>query len=226
MNVQGVADRVKRIFGDEGGVQITDTDLIRWINDAQEQIVADNQGLMEATVSASSIANQADYDVPVDLFTLRSLMYNGFRLKSMSFQEFNEYVDGFRASSGTTPYTAGTPEMFMVWNRQITLFPTPDKALANGIRIYYIKHPPPVANLADSLSVPLEYHNIVVDYCLQQAYEIDEDIIKFNFKKTEVDENLKKLNDLNKSTQEYYPRITVLPEDDNYGNYGYWGGYF
>lgn len=228
MNVQDVSTRVKRIFGDEAGVQVTDQDVIRWINDAQEQIVLDNEGLMEATATANTVQDQLEYDVPSDLSVLRSLKFKGYRLKYMSFAEFNEYVDGFTAAPGVTPYGSGIPEIFMVWGepKKISLFPKPQESVTNGLTIYYIKHPVSVGNLADALTVPLQYHNAVVDYCLQKAYELDEDYQKAELKKTAFNETTMKLNDRNKwASQEYYPRITTLPEDENYGNYGYWGGY-
>jgi hypothetical protein len=227
LNVQDVATRVKRVFGDEAGVQITDDDIIRWINDAQEHIVMENEGLMEATATADVVVSQSDYDVPADFSVLRSLKYNGYRLKVMSFAEFNEYIDGYSAPTGVTPYGPGIPEIFMVWNNKISLFPVPNTSLTGGLSIYYIKHPTPVASLGDDLSVPLQYHNSIVKFCLKQAYDMDEDFSKSQMMKSEIDQELMKLNDRNKWTsQEYYPRITTLPEDENYGNYGYWGGYF
>lgn len=222
MNVQDVVTRVKRTFGDEAGVQITDADLIRWINDAQEEIVLTNAGLMETTGTANVVQNQAEYDVPIDFSVLRSLKFKGVRLKAMAFAEFNEYLDGYSATSN--PYGTGTPEVFMVWNNKITLFPTPNETLASGLSVFYMKHPAAVTNLADALSLPLNYHNSIVNYCLQQAYELDEDYTKSQLKKSQFDETMMKLNDRNKWTgQEYYPRITVLPEDQNYDSS--WGGY-
>jgi hypothetical protein len=210
LNVQDVSTRVKRTFGDEAGVQVTDQDIIRWINDAQEEIVNSNEGLMETTGSADTVRDQDIYDLPVDISVLRSLKYNGLRLKSMSFQEFDEYLSGY----GTTQYATGTPEVFMVWEGKIRVFPKPDTDLVGGLSIYYIRRPTPVGNLADNLSVPLAYHNAVVNYCLQQAYELDEDYQKAQTKKGQFDETMMKLNDRNKWTsREYYPSITVLPED-------------
>jgi hypothetical protein len=227
LNVQDVVTREKRIFGDEAGVQITDDDIIRWINDAQEQVVTDNEGLMEAIATTDTVQNQMEYDVPEDMSVLRSLKYKGYRLKPMSFAEFNEYIDGYSAEPGTSPYGPGIPEIFMVWNNKITLFPKPQESLTGSLSIYYIKHPVPVATLADDLSVPVQYHNAVVRYCLKLGYELDEDFQKAAAMKSEYDETMMKLQDRNKWTsQEYYPRITTLPEDENYGNYGYWGGYF
>jgi hypothetical protein len=227
MNVQDVVNRVKRTFGDEAGVQITDADLIRWINDAQLQIGLANEGLLEATATANVVQNQADYAVPTDMSVLRSMAFKGFRVKYMSFAEFNEYIDGFKAAPGVSPYGPGIPEIFTIWNNTITLFPKPQESVTGGLTIYYVRQPTTVTTLADNLTVPLQYHNAVVDYCLTQAYELDEDLQKASYNKGKFDETMMKLQDRNKwISQEYYPRITTLPEDENYGNYGYWGGYF
>lgn len=227
MNVQDVVTRVRRTFGDESGVQVTDDDVIRWINDAQEKVCLENEGLMETTATANIVQSQMEYDVPVDFSVLRSLKYKGYRIKPMSFAEFNEYIDGYSAAPGVSPYGPGIPEIFMVWENKITLFPKPSENVTNGLTIYYIRHPASVGTLADALTIPLQYHNTVVNYCLQQAYELDEDYQKAELKKASVADELMKLNDRNKwISQEYYPRITTLPEDENYGNYGYWGGYF
>lgn len=221
MNVQEVATRVKRTFGDEAGVQITDDDILRWINDAQEEIVVSNEGLMETTSLADVTQDVAEYDSPADLSVLRSLKYKGYRLKVMSLAEFNEYIDGYDAAPGVSPYGSGIPEIFTVWEGKITLFPKPNETLTGALKLYYIKHPIPVATLADSLSVPLQYHTAIVNYCLQQAYELDEDPQKAATKEAQFDKRMMQLNDRNKWTgQEYYPRITTLPEDEN------WGGYF
>lgn len=225
--MQDVVTRIKRTFGDEAGVQVTDEDIIRWINDAQEKIVLENEGLMETTASAATVQGQMEYDVPNDMSVLRSLKYRGYRLKPMSFAEFNEYIDGYSAPDNVSPYGPGIPEVFMVWNGKITLFPKPNESLNDGLTIYYIRHPESVGNLADALTVPLQYHNAVVKYCLKEAYELDEDYQKAQTVKEDFENDVMKLNDRNKwISQEYYPRITTLPEDENYGNYGYWGGYF
>lgn len=226
MNVQEVVTRVKRTFGDEAGVQISDLDVIRWINDAQEQIVERNDGLMEATATADTVVNVAEYDFPANLSVLRSLKYKGFRIKSLSFAEFNEYIDGYSAPDSATNYGPGTPEVFMVWESKITLFPRPNVSTTAGLSIYYVRHPTAVANLADSLSVPSQYHNSIVNYCLQQAYELDEDFTKAGFKKSQFDETMTNLSERNKwASQEYYPRITTLPQDEMYGEGGFYGGY-
>lgn len=224
MNVSEVITRVQRIFGDESGVQINQNDIIRWINDCQEEMVIDNEGLLETAVTTDVIQGQTDYSFPSDLSVLRSLQYKGYAIKRMSFQEFDVYLNGYNAQPN--PYGEGLPSIYMVWNNTIKLFPPPNESVTAGLKIYYCKHPVPVVTAADALTVPIQYHKAIVDYCLQQAYELDEDQAKVQMKKQEYEQKMLKLNDRNKWTsQETYPVITTLPQDDDYGgNYGWWGG--
>lgn len=217
MNVQEIADRVKRTFGDEAGIQITDSDILQWVNDGQLQISADNEDLLETVGSASIVANQAEYTQPSNLNVLRSLMYDNRRLRAMSFSEFNEYLDGFRKPVGENPFGPGVPEVFMVYGGTITLFPTPASSLTDGLRLYYSRHPATVTTLADALTVPERYHTTLLKYCLKRAYELDENTEMMVLKKGEYDESIQKLKGQEKTTSnEYYPRITTLPEDDSF----------
>lgn len=220
-----IANRVKRVFGDEAGIQITDADIIRWINDAQEEVANENQGLLETTGIADIVQGQQDYSVPTDMAMMRSLQYDGFHLEKMTFNEFNEYIDGFKKNNPTL-FGNGIPDTYMIWNNTITLFPIPDRSITSGLVIYYIKHPSQITTYNDSLTVPAQYHKAIVDYVLQQAYELDEDMAKANVKKGEFDQRLMKMNGRNEEDQEYYPSITTLPDDENFGSWGFWGGYY
>jgi hypothetical protein len=221
LNVQDVANRVRRSFGDDAGVQITDADLFRWVNDAQLEISTENEELLETVATANIVANQADYSMPSDLNVLRNLMYNNFRIRGLSFAQFNEFLDGFKATSQQNGYGTGTPEVYMLYGGIVTLFPTPDQAITNGLRIYYSKYPASVGTMADGLGVPDRYHPSIVEYCLHQAYEMDENGDMSVLKKQQFDTKVQKLKDQEKvSTTEYYPTITTLPEDENFFDAG------
>lgn len=225
MNVQDVVNRVQRTFGDDAGTQITTDDIIRWINDAQLQISIDNEELLETMATADIVAGQADYATPANMNTLRSLMYNNFRIRGLSFAEFNEYIDGWKAPVAQGGYGNGKPEVFMVYGGSITLFPTPDQSLTGGMRIYYSRHPASVGTLADGLGVPDRYHNSIVEYCMTKAYEQDENFEAAAYKKGEYTDQVNRLRNQEQWTsREYYPRITVLPEDDLYLDGGMMNG--
>ena len=61
--VPEVITAVERQFGDEAGVQLIESDIIRWINDAQDVIVAKNK-VLKAKSTSPSVANQAAYTFP------------------------------------------------------------------------------------------------------------------------------------------------------------------
>jgi hypothetical protein len=227
MIASDIITRVQRIFGDDAGTQITSDDIIRWINDGQEEIVINNEGLLETNGTISSIAGQATYSLPADCSVLRSIQYNGYALKAMSLNDFNLYLNGF--NDPNQPYGKDIPIVYTVWNNTITLFPTPAVAVVNGINFYYIKHPVAVVNTSDALGVPVQYHKALVDYCLSQAYELDEDSQKAVMKTQQFEQAAQKLNDRNKwINQEVYPSITKLPQDANYESDPGWfsGGYY
>lgn len=177
---------------------------------------------MEASATANSVYGQADYDLPDDMAVFRSLQYKGLRVKFMTFNEFNEYLDGYNASPSF--FGPGIPTVFMIWEGKLKVFPTPNESITNGFKIYYMRHPVQVLTTADTPELPVEYHKAIVDYCLQQAYELDEDAEKFAVKQAEFKRKTDLLNNRNQSNEEAYPRITILPQDDtgHYSPYG-WG---
>jgi hypothetical protein len=156
---------------------------------------------------------------------LRSLMYNNFKLRSLSFNEFNEYIDGFKATVQQGGYGNATSEVFMVYGGVATLFPTPNQNITGGLRIYYSRHPASVGTLADGLSVPDRYHPTVVEYCLRMAYEMDENTEMSVLKGNQYSAQIQKLKAQEQWTaREYYPTITTLPEDDLYMDGGMLNG--
>lgn len=211
MLVTDIKIRVKRQFGDEAAIQIQDEDIFRWITDAQLEIIRQNESLLQTTAVASTIVDQDEYTLPTDLMTLHSVKYNNFTLKGMNLVDFEEHIDG---SDSRDNFTNGTPQVYYVWAGKFTLFPRPDTALTNGLKIYYTKKPNPVASDTDSLSVPEQYHNAIVNFCLQQAYELDEDWEASGNKASQMQEDLARLKeDQNWNTRATYPVISVLAED-------------
>lgn len=169
--------RVQRTFGDEASVQVTDEDVLRWINDAQREIVMQAEDLLQTITTASTVANQQDYDVPANMFILRSLHFKSAgapsytRLKNLSLQEFDEYIDGWDG----TAYTGQDPTVYCIYAGKIKLFPIPVSSGTDDLKIYFSRRPIDVVNDASTIDLPEEYFNAVVSYCLSKAFEMDED---------------------------------------------------
>lgn len=177
MNVQDVVTRVRRTFGDDAAVQLTNEDIIRWINDGQIEVVKHNDGALQKTGTLNLVAGQAQYDLPADLLILRSLRYKFDDMLSYSYlkyknmQEFDSAIDGWDG----THYTSGTPSFFTMYEGKIILFPVPERSSTAGIKVLYNQEPASVTSLSDELALPLIYHNTLTKYCMWQASLLDED---------------------------------------------------
>lgn len=216
MNVQDIVTRVRRIFGDEAAVQVSNEDIMRWINDGQIEIVKHNDGALQKTGLIDLVANQASYTLPADLLILRSLRYkfpdmlSFSNLKYKNMQEFDDSIDGWDG----TAYTAGHPQFFTMYEGKAIIFPVPDQSLVSGIKVLYNQKPTDVDDLADTLSVPLIYHNVLVKYCMWQASLLDEDHEPAQMYKIDFSQDMQLLQ--TRETVEAtatYPTITVLDFD-------------
>lgn len=216
MLVSDIAMRVKRTFGDEAGVQLTDDDIIRWINDGQRAIVLQNETLLETTAIASSVAAQAEYALPVDLLIPRGVSFKAsgnqsYRsLRGMTRNEFNEYIEAWDGSTNGV----GTPEVFMLFGGKVTFFPIPDTSTAASIKYFYNQKPIPVVSQNDTPGLPELYHETLVKYVLLQAYEMDEDVEAASAKGAQMSADLNLLRGREDwKNEETYPIIMVRDED-------------
>lgn len=216
MNLGEVKIRVKRQFGDESGVQITDEDITRWVNDGQKDIVTKNEEVLEASSSTSTVAGQQEYSLPTNIMILRSVSYRASAtvsynpLEGKSFQDFDNLISSW---DGPT-YGNGWPQVYHVYGGVLKVWPVPDTNVTNGLKIYYSRVPVDVVNDGDQIDLPLPYHNAVVNYCLAQAYELDEDLQTATYKTAQVTDNINTNRAREKDThRDRYPSISVLPDD-------------
>lgn len=216
MLVSDVILRVRRTFGDEAAVQVTDDDIIRWINDAQIEIVRKNESALQKTGYVNLVANQATYTLPTDLLILRllrfkytdMLSFNTIKYKNM--QEFDESLDGWDG----TAYSSGPPQFFTMYEDKATLFPIPDQSATNGLKVLYNQKPADVSAPGDSLSLPAIYHPTIRNYCLWQASLLDEDKDSAALFKSDFSDSVNDLrNHETKDPSNTYSVISVLEYD-------------
>lgn len=211
MLVSEIATRVMRQFGDEAGVQIDNSDIIRWVNDAMREI-AISADLVQTIGSAPLVSGQNSYTLPANVLTLRSVRYNGMKLTPLSQTEFEEYID-----STASTYPTGTPTHFTAWGGSLQVYPAPDSsavATASTLQIFYTGTPLEVTAVTDTPVLSVQYHNRIVEYCLQQAYELDENWGAAQQKAQQFEQGVRELrNEQQWAARDVYPSITTLPED-------------
>lgn len=216
MIVSDVIIRVRRVFGDEAAVQVTDDDIIRWINDGQIEIIKHNGEALQKTAFVDLVAGQSTYTLPADLMLLRSLRYkysdmSSFsRLEYNSMQQFDESIDGWDG----TLYNSAHPQFFTVYESKAVLFPTPDESNLSGIKVLYNQQPAVVTTTADSLALPVIYFNTIVRYCMWQASLLDEDLDPATMYRADFQDDSNRVMDReNINATASYPSITVRVED-------------
>lgn len=216
MNVQDIVTRVRRVFGDEAAVQVTDDDIIRWINDGQIEVVKHNDGALQKTGTLNLVSGQSQYTLPADLFLLRSLRYkysdmlSFSALKYKSMQEFDDSIDGWDG----TAYSSNHPIFYTKYENYVILFPTPDQSVTSGLKVLYNQKPTDVTGLMDSLALPIIYHNTLVRYCMWQASLLDEDHEPAVMYQGTFEDDMNRLKTReNADPVDTYPIITVLEHD-------------
>lgn len=216
MIVSDIILRVRRVFGDEAAVQVTDADVIRWINDGQIEVIKHNDGALQKTAFINLVAGTSQYSMPADFLILRSLRYkfsdmlSFSALKYKNMQEFDDSIDGWDGAA----FNQSSPLFYTMYESQIVLFPVPDQSMTNGLKILYNQKPIDVVGLSDALSLPLMYHNTIFKYCMWQASLLDEDHEPAMMYRSDFQSDMDML--VSKETidpVEKYHSITVLEDD-------------
>ena len=198
-----VATYVKRQFGDESGIQVTDADIFRWINSGQLYIVQKNKTI-KAKATANIVAAQRDYTLPSqNILQLESLHYDGKFLPSLSLAEFQ--------AQGADINEPGTPTMWYEWAGTISLWPVPEDSITDGLTIFYTKLPTAVSATSDLLSIPDQYFEAILSWVLSKAYELDEDYEASNNQRALFSQFLDETNEEERTAQHMtYPVITIV----------------
>jgi hypothetical protein len=216
VSVQDVVTRVRRTFGDEAGIQITLSDIYRWINDAQREAVMQNEGLLMTTGYVDSVAGTQEYALPLNLYVLHHAYFREsttsayYSLKWMPLKDFSEYLAGWDGST-----YQGIPLVFtQQQDGQFVVFPKPQASVADGFKFIYSRYPVDIVDINSSIDLPPFLHSFVINFCLMQAYELDEDWESAGRKATQIQGDL----DFNNNREfwfgrDSYPVISVGKAD-------------
>lgn len=214
LQVGDVKSRVKRQFGDESGVQVMDSDIYSWISDAVRHVVLNNETAIQASTTIDIVSGQQTYSLPSDVIAISSITCEAgdaasyFSLRGYSLEQFNTYVDGWDGQY----FGPGLPAIYNLYDNQINLFPIPSTNATAGLKVFYSTYLDEISSDVD-IQLPRIYFNIIVDYCLQKAYEMDEDWIAAEIKMQMVQQGLHLIRGKSDPQQDKYPTITVLDDD-------------
>lgn len=210
MKVSDVISRVQRQFGDEASVQINEADIIGYINDACREIVVQND-MLQAVGTMNSVIGTNSYNFPSDLIQVRTVYYDNQKLDFYKRTDYDEWIN----ENDPQETQSGIPSLFTRWGSSFLLYPKPDSV--KQIKLLYLQRPVVVDDATDDIPLPDEYFSRVVEYCLQQAYQTDEDWEAATQMSGQFSDGLTRLKEHEMiNTTEYFPTITVLPDDAGY----------
>lgn len=209
-----VYERVRTLFGDTSGAQITDQMVIRWINDGQQEIV-NNNSILKDTKYANIVKDQSEYTFPNDKVQYIEAVYvDGRPITAMTPQTFREFIlnDDPRKTA-----VSDIPDVWYERNGVITFYPTPQKDFTDGLKLEYVKQPDNVTYISTSqtLSVPDRYINELVNYVMTQALELDENYTAADYKRNQFREGLDRQS-LRENVVQIASYPQVMPDPDDY----------
>ncbi len=209
--VQNVLDRVKRQFGDESGAQVTDSDIISWINSGLQQINRDNR-IIKGVATTPTVIGQTAYTFPgVNVLHIEKLVYNG---RPINWRNFNEVSDWILEEDPNSTQT-GEPILWYEWGNELNLYPKPDAV--RNLSLYYVGYPAAVSASGDVLTIPDSYFDALLNYVLQQAYEQDDDWAASQLKGAQYKDAVSSLSGDGENYQRAtYQTITIVDEDGWY----------
>ena len=88
--------------------------------------------------------------------------------------------------------------------------PTPN-ATGDSIKLFIIAAPVAVTASGNVLSIPDTHFDALLQYVLQQAYELDDDFASASVKADQLERSMDVL--ASSASYKTFPTITVLPED-------------
>lgn len=207
--VGNVYDYVKRAFGDESGVQLTNADIVRWINDAQNEIV-DSNSVIQATATLPITAGTATYSltsITPKIDRVASLLLSGRRVGNIPIAQAEESI----SLADPEGVETGAPQFWYEWAGEITFWPKPSKDETMTIR-YFARPTNVTTTTTDILSVPDDCFTDVVNYVLMKAYEMDENPEMVAVKQAEFSSSLAERGQKDRMAQDMTYETTTAYE--------------
>jgi hypothetical protein len=204
--VAEVGATVKRMFGDESGVQLVDNDIVVWTNQAQQEI-ANSTKVLKAKAVTAITAGTDTYTlsgVSPTILQIESLLVDGRRIGNMSVAQAEESI----SQADPLAEESGFPAFWYEWAGEITFWPVPAQDATMTIR--YTANPAVLTAVSDTLSIPDDYFTDVVNFVLKQAYEMDENENMMTVKAREFEGSMQELGDEERTAQNMtYETLTV-----------------
>jgi hypothetical protein len=211
-SVQDVITDVTRQFGDEAEIQVSSSDVIRWVNSAQAEIFQVNSTINEVVATTNITNGQDKYPVISDpafanLNTIHNILIDGKPIQNLEFNDALKYIVGSNLEA------TGDPTIWYLKAGVLNFWPVPDRDISNGLTIYFNKRPARVTSAGDSLGIPDNFYNGLLQLVMSYAYEMDENPAMAQMKTQQAEKSINIQQNQTTPQTQYFPTIQLDPED-------------
>jgi hypothetical protein len=143
---------------------------------------------------------------------LHTVRFQNQKLIALSQQEADQF------DLGAVPTTSrGTPTHFWQFGGALVLYPAVNITDPDDLSVFYTRSPNEITATNQTPEIPTQYHNRIVEYCMAQAAEMDNDNGRYQLKMGQFEAGVSELKGLGEQQEnDVYPSITVGPSDHSY----------
>lgn len=210
MNVGELVTAVQRQFGDDSGIQITRTDILRWLNQGGIDLVR-KTGCVQDHKQTDSVANDGSYTLPPDFISVRRVTYADIVLQPTTL----DVADQDWTTRDLAPQPGGTPQFFHIWNNVIYLYPVPSTAQTGALDVFYIRTPTILVGDLDVPEIPAKFHEALVRFAVARAKELNDEYDLAKYIMQDYENMVMDIKDeVNRPMSRSYNAVRLLPGDD------------
>ena len=121
--------------------------------------------------STTTVSGTQKYAKPLDCLYLKKVEWDSVPLKEMDMQQRDKETHQFQSYGQSD--SSGNPYAYWQWGDDLYLYPIPQSA--KTLEIWYVRQPAKISASSTEFTVPKEFHNPIVEYCLSRMYLKDQD---------------------------------------------------
>lgn len=152
----------------------TDTELLTWINRAEQDYVGRIRGL-ESQATVGTVIGQNEYPLPGNWMSAVGIFYNDLQngidswraLEPTDLQELSLQNPNFLS---TETENRGKPCKYFIWDKRIVLYPTPDVTGDANVKMFYKSKPVALTLASETMNVDDSLSGGIKAYVLWKAW--------------------------------------------------------
>lgn len=174
----------------------SDNELIMWLNRAQLDY-ARQTNILEDTSTSSTEASVGIYPLPENCLSVKAIFLNiattgqtpnWIRLIPSNLEKNAQQTPNFTSTDATQ---TGQPGSYMIWGRELYLFPVPLLEGSDNILMFYKAKPIDITASNSPVGLDSSLHDALIAYVLWKAYakakekddSLEQQVIYMNFVK-------------------------------------------